>query len=174
RLGERIPIDGLIVEGRSHSDDSVITGESRQIAKAVGDSVLAGSINLDGPLLIRSSGSGDQTRWAQICRSVREALGQSSRTQRIADRLGGAFVPLVLTLAGLTLAYWAVRQPFDLAMLSALSVLVVACPCAVGLAAPLAHSLGIGQLARHGCLVRNPGALEALAGARPLAFDKTR
>ena len=173
RPGERIPIDGLIVEGRSHCDDSVITGESRQIAKAVGATVLAGSINLDGPLLIRSSGSGGESRWAQICRSVREALRQSSRTQRIADRLVGAFVPIVLVLAAVTLIYWAQRLPLDQALLTALSVLVVACPCAVGLAAPMAHSLGIGQLARHGCLVRNPGALEALAGARLIAFDKT-
>jgi Cu2+-exporting ATPase len=173
RPGERIPIDGIIVEGCSHSDDSVITGESRQIAKAVGDAVLAGSINLDGPLLIRSSGSGGESRWAQICRSVREALRQSSRTQRIADRLVGAFVPMVLALAGMTLIYWAQRLPLDQALLTALSVLVVACPCAVGLAAPMAHSLGIGQLARHGCLVRSPGALEALAGARLMAFDKT-
>jgi P-type Cu2+ transporter len=173
RPGERIPIDGLIVEGLSHCDDSVITGESRQIAKAVGATVLAGSMNLDGPLLIRSSVSGDASRWAQICRSVREALRQSSRTQRIADRLVGAFVPIVLAMAGMTLIYWAQRQPLDQALLTALSVLVVACPCAVGLAAPMAHSLGIGQLARHGCVVRNPAALEALAGACLIAFDKT-
>jgi P-type Cu2+ transporter len=171
--GERIPIDGLIVEGRSHTDESVITGESRQIAKSVGTSVLAGSINLDGPLLVRSSGAGGESRWAQICRSVRDALRQSSRTQRIADRIVGAFVPIVLALAGITLAYWAQRLPLDQAMLTALSVLVVACPCAVGLAAPMAHSLGIGQLARHGCLVRSPGALEALASTRLIAFDKT-
>ena len=171
--GERIPVDGLIVEGYSHTDEAVITGESRQVAKAVGGAVLAGSINLDGPLLIRSSGSGGESRWAQICRSVRDALRQSSRTQRIADRLVGAFVPIVLALAGMTLAYWVLRLPIDQAMLTALSVLVVACPCAVGLAAPMAHSLGIGQLARHGCLVRSPGALEALAGTRLIAFDKT-
>ncbi|HUE10838.1 MAG TPA: cation-translocating P-type ATPase, partial [Steroidobacteraceae bacterium] len=171
--GERIPVDGLIVEGRSHTDEAVITGESRPVAKAVGALVLAGSINLDGPLLIESSGPGGESRWAQICRSVRETLGRSSRTQRIADRLVGAFVPLILALAAITLLYWAQRLPLDQAMLRALSVLVVACPCAVGLAAPMAHSLGIGQLARHGCLVRSPGALEALAGTRVIAFDKT-
>jgi Cu2+-exporting ATPase len=171
--GERIPVDGLIVEGRSHTDEAVITGESRQIAKAVGAAVLAGSINLDGPLLIRSSGSGGESRWAQICRSVREALRQSSRTQRIADRVVGAFVPIVLAVAAMTLVYWLHRLPLDQAMLTALSVLVVACPCAVGLAAPMAHSLAIGQLARHGCLVRSPGALEALAATRLIAFDKT-
>jgi Cu2+-exporting ATPase len=173
RPGERIPVDGLIVEGRSHTDDSVITGESRQIAKAVGAAVLAGSINLDGPLLIRSSGAGSESRWAQICRSVGEALRHSSRTQRITDRVVGAFVPMVLVLAGITLAYWAQRVPLDQAMLTALSVLVVACPCAVGLAAPMAHSLGIGQLARYGCLVRSPDALESLARTGLIAFDKT-
>ncbi|MGC1523231.1 MAG: cation-translocating P-type ATPase [Steroidobacteraceae bacterium] len=171
--GERIPVDGLIVEGRSHTDDAVITGESRQVAKGIGAAVLAGSINLDGPLLIRSSGSGGESRWAQICRSVRDALGQSSRTQRLADRVVGVFVPAVLALAAMTLVYWVQRLPLDQAMLTALSVLVVACPCAVGLAAPMAHSLGIGQLARHGCLVRSPGALEALADTRLIAFDKT-
>jgi Cu2+-exporting ATPase len=87
--------------------------------------------------------------------------------------LVGAFVPVVLALAGMTLVYWVQRLPLDQAMLTALSVLVVACPCAVGLAAPMAHSLGIGQLARHGCLVRSPGALEALACTRLIAFDKT-
>jgi Cu2+-exporting ATPase len=171
--GERIPVDGLIVEGRSHTDEAVITGESRQIAKAAGAAVLAGSINLDGPLLIESSGSGGESRWAQICRSVRETLQRSSRTQRIADRLVGAFVPIVLAVAAITLGFWAQRLPLDQAMLIALSVLVVACPCAVGLAAPMAHSLGIGQLARHGCQVRSPGALEALARTRLIAFDKT-
>jgi Cu2+-exporting ATPase len=171
--GERIPVDGLIVEGRSHTDDAVITGESRQVAKGVGAAVLAGSINLDGPLLIRSSGSGGESRWAQICRSVRDALGQSSRTQRLADRVVGVFVPIVLAIAAMALVYWVQRLPLDQAMLTALSVLVVACPCAVGLAAPMAHSLGIGQLARQGCLVRSPGALEALAGTRLIAFDKT-
>jgi len=124
-------------------------------------------------LLIRSSGAGGESRWAQICQSVRDALRQSSRTQRIADRLVGAFVPIVLALAGMTLIYWVQRLPLDQAMLAALSVLVVACPCAVGLAAPMAHSLGIGQLARHGCLVRSPSALEALACTRLIAFDKT-
>ena len=111
--GERIPVDGLIVEGRSHTDEAVITGESRQIAKAAGAAVLAGSINLDGPLLIESSGSGGESRWAQICRSVRETLQRSSRTQRIADRLVGAFVPIVLAVAAITLGFWAQRLPLD-------------------------------------------------------------
>lgn len=173
RPGERIPVDGVVTEGESHTDEAVITGESRQVAKSVGSPVIAGSINLDGPLLIQSSGAGTATRWAQICRSVRDALVKRSPTQRIADRVVGASVPFVLALGGLTMLYWAQWLPLERALLFGLAVLVVACPCAVGLAAPLATSLGIGRLARCGCLVRDPGALEALARTRLLAFDKT-
>ncbi len=173
RPSERIPVDGVVLEGESNTDEAVITGESRQVAKSVGSTVIAGSINLDGPLLIQCSGAGTATRWAQICRSVRDALSRRSPTQRLADRVVGASVPLVLVLGGLTIVYWAQSLPFDRALLIGLSVLVVACPCAVGLAAPMATSLGIGRLARSGCLVRDPGALEALAGTRLLAFDKT-
>jgi P-type Cu2+ transporter len=173
RPGERIPVDGVVTEGESHTDEAVITGESRQVTKSVGSPVIAGSINLDGPLLIQSSSAGTATRWAQICRSVRDALVRRSPTQRIADRVVGVFVPIVLILGGVTALYWGQRLPFDRALLVGLAVLVVACPCAVGLAAPLATSLGIGRLARCGCLVRDPGVLEALARTRLLAFDKT-
>jgi Cu2+-exporting ATPase len=173
RPGERIPIDGSIVEGWSHADEAVMTGESHPIEKSPGSAVIAGSINLEGPLLVRSSGAGNATRWAQICRSVREALLRRSPSQRLADRIVGVFVPLVLFLGAGTAAAWSQYLPFDRALLIGLSVLVVACPCAVGLAAPMASSLGIGLLARHGCLVRDPAALEALARTHQVAFDKT-
>jgi P-type Cu2+ transporter len=173
RPGERIVVDGVVVEGESHTDEAVMTGESRKITKAVGSPVIAGSINLDGPLLIRSSGPGPTTRWAQICRSVRETLARRSPVQRMAEHLVGAFVPFVLALGILTGLYWAQELALDRALLVGLSVLVVACPCAVGLAAPLATSIGIGRLARLGCLVRDPGALEVLARTHQLAFDKT-
>jgi len=117
RPGERIPADGVVVEGLSHADEAVITGESRQVAKRAGSSVIAGSINIDGPLLIQSSGAGSATRWAQICRSVRDALSRRSPMQRIADRVVGISVPVVLILGGLTVAYWAQLIPFDRALL---------------------------------------------------------
>jgi P-type Cu2+ transporter len=173
RPGQRIAVDGVIIEGASHADEAVITGESRPVEKGPRSAVIAGSINMDGPLLIRTSGSGTATRWAQICRSVREALTRKSPIQRLADRAVAAAVPGVLLLGALTVAYWAHWLPLDRAMLMGIAVLVVACPCAVGLAAPLATSLGIGRLARHGCLVRDASALEALARVRLLAFDKT-
>jgi P-type Cu2+ transporter len=173
RPGERIPLDGTVVEGESHADEAVITGESRLVPKSVGSPVIAGSINMDGPLFIRSTRAGMDTRWAQICRSVRDALTRRTPTQRLADHVVGIFVPLVLSLGALTALYWVQWLPFDRALLIGLAVLVVACPCAVGLAAPLATALGIGRLARRGCLVREPGALEQLARTRLLAFDKT-
>ncbi|MEH2527103.1 MULTISPECIES: heavy metal translocating P-type ATPase [unclassified Bradyrhizobium] len=173
RPGERIPVDGVVKEGGSHTNEAVITGESRQIAKDVGSHVFAGSINLDGPLLIQSSGVANATRWAQICRSVRDALIRRSPSQRLADNIVGVFVPIILVLGIGASVYWAQHLPFDRAFLIGLAVLVVACPCAVGLAAPMATSLGIGRLARHGCLLRDPAALEALARMRLIAFDKT-
>lgn len=138
-----------------------------------GSSVIAGSLNIDGPLLIETSVPGDETRWAQICRSVRAALSTRSPTERMADRVAGVFVLMVLALACGTALYWSQRLTFDRALLVGLAVLVVACPCAMGLAAPLATSLGIGRLARRGCLVRDPAALELLAQAELVAFDKT-
>jgi P-type Cu2+ transporter len=173
RPGERIPVDGVVIEGESHADEAVITGESRHVVKGIGSPVTAGSINIDGPLLIQSGGAGTATRWAQICRLVRDVLIRRSPIQRIADRVVAFSVPLVLALGALTVIYWTQWLTFDRALLVGLAVLVVACPCAVGLAAPLATSLGVGRLARCGCLVREPGALEALARARRLAFDKT-
>jgi P-type Cu2+ transporter len=173
RPSERIPVDGVILEGESFTDEAVITGESRQVAKGVGSPVIAGSINTDGSLLIRSCGAANATRWAQICRSVRDALGRRSPIHQVAERVVGIFVPAVLLLGAATVLYWAQRLSFDHALLAGLAVLVVACPCAVGLAAPLAISLGIGRLARCGCLVRDPASLEALARVRLLAFDKT-
>ena len=173
RPGERIAVDGVIVNGASHIDEAVITGESRPVEKDVGSPVIAGSVNIEGLLLIRSTGSGTATRWAQICRSVRDALMQRSPVQRLGDAAVAVAVPGVLVLGALTVAYWSHWQPFDRALLMGVAVLVVACPCAVGLAAPLATSLGIGQLARRGCLVRDASVLEALARARLVAFDKT-
>jgi P-type Cu2+ transporter len=173
RPGERIPVDGIVLEGESFTDEGVITGESRQVAKGIGSAAMPGSINIDGPLLIRSSGPANATRWAQICRSVRDALARRSPIHQVADRVVGIFVPAVLVLGAATVLYWAERLSFEHALLAGLAVLVVACPCAVGLSAPLAISLGIGRLARCGCLVRDPAALEALARVRLLAFDKT-
>lgn len=173
RPGERIAVDGIVVEGASSVVEAMITGESRPLSKAPGAAVLAGSINYEGSLLIRSSGSGTETRWAQIARIIRQALSQPSHAQRLADKIAGAFVPAVLVLAAITVLVWAQRTSVDQALLTGLTVLVVACPCGLGLAGALATTLGIGHLAQRGCLVRGGQILEALAGIRAIAFDKT-
>jgi P-type Cu2+ transporter len=173
RPGERIPVDGVVVEGSSHVDEAVVTGESRPVAKEPSSPALAGSINHEGALLIRSTAAGTTTRWARIARSVRQALAQPSNAQRLADRIAGAFVPAVLVLAVLTVFFWARWTPFDEALLAGLAVLVVACPCGLGLAGALATTLGIGRLAQWSCLVRGGQVLETLAAVRVVAFDKT-
>ncbi len=173
RPGERIGVDGVVVEGASHVGEAILTGESTPVAKHPGASVLAGSVNHEGPLLIEARNSGAASYWMHIARRVREALGRRSRIERLAERAAGIFVPIVLGLALVTTLYWADSIPFGQAMLNGLAVLVVACPCALGLAAPLATSIGIGQLARRGCLVRDGDMIESLALVQTIAFDKT-
>ncbi len=143
------------------------------MAKHPGASVLAGSVNHEGPLLIEARNNGAASYWMHMARLVREALARRSRTEQLAERAAGIFVPIVLGLALITTLYWAGRVPFGEAMLYGLAVLVVACPCALGLAAPLATSIGIGQLARRGCLVRGGDVIESLASVQTIAFDKT-
>ena len=173
RPGERIGVDGVVVEGASYVGEAVVTGESSPLAKQPGATVLAGSLNHDGPLVIMTHGDGTASRWMSITRSVREALGRRSRAERLAERVAGAFVPAVLALALATLIYWSKRAPSGEALLHGLAVLVVACPCALGLAAPLATSIGIGSLARRGCVARSGDVLESLALVGTIAFDKT-
>jgi Cu2+-exporting ATPase len=173
RPGERFPVDGVVQEGASHADEAVITGESRAVAKSAGSAVIAGSINLDGSLLIGVTRAGAATRWAQICRAVRESITRKSPAQRVVDQVAGAFVPVVLVLAVATMLAWLGSASFERALLAGLAVLVVACPCGLGLAAGLAGSLGIARLASRGCLVRGGGVLEALARVRAVAIDKT-
>jgi Cu2+-exporting ATPase len=132
RRGERVTVDGVVVEGSSHVDEAVITGESRPVSKAPGSAALAGSINHEGALLIRTTGAASATRWAQIARSVRQALAQRSAAQRLADRIAGAFVPAVLVLSGLTVFFWARWTPFDEALLTGLAVLCWSSPTRAG------------------------------------------
>lgn len=173
RPGERFPVDGVVRDGVSRANEAVITGESRAVEKSTGSAVIAGSINLEGPLLIEVSRAGSATHWAQICRAVRQSLAQKSPTQRIVDQVAGAFVPIVIILSALTTLGWLQSAPFEEALLAGLAVLVVACPCGLGLAAGLAGSLGIARLANRGCLVRGGGVLESLARVTTIAIDKT-
>lgn len=171
--GERLPVDGVVIEGRSECDESVLTGQSGPQPKAPGTGVVAGSLNGAGLLLVRATAPGLATRWVQIGRMVREALASRTLVSERIDRLAAAFIPAVLLLALATAWFWHVRAGLDAALLTGLAVLVVACPCSLGLAAPLASVLAIGQAAQRGVLVRSGSALERLAGLRGIAFDKT-
>lgn len=171
--GERIPADGVVLAGHSECDESVLTGQPEPCPKSQGDRVHGGSLNLWGRLVLRACVPGDQTRWVRIARLVREALGQKSLLGEAVDRVAAWFLPLVLLLALGTFWYWSDRVGPDQGLLAALSVLLVACPCALGLAGPLATSLGIARAAQRGVLIRGAGVLERLGRLRALAFDKT-
>jgi len=145
RPGERVPVDGIVLEGFSFADESILTGENRPVRKYEGDLVLAGSINQKGSLLIECGALGAATQWGLLCKSVREALSHPSSIQRLADNVASIFVPIVLAITILTIIYWQSQVPLDQALLNGLAVLVVACPCALGLAAPLATALGLGH-----------------------------
>ncbi len=171
--GERIAVDGVVLQGRAYVDEAVISGDNRLIDKGPGAHVVAGSVSTDGHLWVRCEAVGADTRWGRICRAVRRALSARSPLQGAADHIAAASVPIVLAVAGGVMLYGASRLALESAFLSALAVLVVACPCALGLATPLATALGVARLARQGCVVRDGSVLETLARIRTIVFDKT-
>ena len=174
RPGERIPVDGRIVEGRSHVDESMLTGESRPLARDPGSRVTGGSINGEGLLTIETTATGAQTVLARIIERVEQANLAKAPIQRQVDRVSAVFVPVVLVIAVLTLAGWGLAgNGWDQALIHAISVLVIACPCALGLATPAAIMAGTGVAARHGILIRDAVALEAAHALQVIAFDKT-
>ncbi|MEJ6608970.1 MAG: heavy metal translocating P-type ATPase [Paracoccaceae bacterium] len=171
--GERIAVDGVIIEGYSDVNEASITGESSPAAKKPGSLVSAGCINLSGVLILECSTPASESTWAIISRSLRESLKSPTSIQQLADRWASIFVPGVLALAIGTFLVWSVDHPFSQSMTVSLAVLVVACPCALGLAAPLATTIGISLLAERGCLIRDGAVLEVLATTKGVAFDKT-
>ena len=175
RPGERIPADGTLTEGRTSVDESMLTGESMPVPKQPGDPVTGGSVNLSGVFLCRIERTGEETMIARIIALVREAQGSRPPIARLADTVSGFFVWLVIGIALLTFAVWffAAGQPFPTALGFALSVLVIACPCALGLATPIALIAGIGRGARAGILIKSGTALETAGKVTVVAFDKT-
>ncbi len=171
--GERIAIDGVVTEGRSHCDETILTGQAEPQPKAPGALVHAGSLNGNGLLLVRATAPGTDTRWIEISRQVRRALAGKSMAGVTVDRVAAVFIPAVLLLAVATAWFWVERGQSANAWFAGLAVLVVACPCSLGLAAPMAHTLAIGQAAQRGLLIRGGGVLEKLARLHGVAFDKT-
>ncbi len=174
RAGERIPVDGTIAEGAAEIDEAMVTGESLPVARAGGDAVVAGTVNLTGHLVVVTGAVGAETTLARIIRMVESAQASKAPVQRQVDRISAVFVPVVMAIALVTLLGWlAAGAGIETAAVCAVSVLVIACPCALGLATPTAILAGTGVAARHGILVRDAAALERAAAVTRVVFDKT-
>ena len=175
RPGERVPVDGMVIEGRSSIDESMLTGESMPVNKGIGSEVIGGTINKQGRLVAEATHVGAETALAQIIRLVQQAQGSKAPIQRIADQVSGVFVPVVIGLALLTLIGWLVigQVTFTEAMLNTIAVLVIACPCALGLATPTAVMVGTGRGAEMGILFKNSESLENAHRLNAITLDKT-
>ncbi|MCU1741869.1 MULTISPECIES: heavy metal translocating P-type ATPase [unclassified Pseudomonas] len=172
--GERFPVDGEVVEGRSHADEALISGESLPVPKQPGDPVTGGAINGEGRLLVKTRALGAETVLARIIRLVEDAQAGKAPIQKLVDKVSQVFVPTVLLLALATLiGWWLHGAPLEIALINAVAVLVIACPCALGLATPTAIMAGTGVAARHGILIKDAEALERAHEVSAVVFDKT-
>jgi copper-transporting P-type ATPase V len=173
RPGEKIPVDGEIVEGASAVDESMLTGESVPVDKGPGDRVAGATINAHGVLTVRATAVGADTALAQIVRLVEEAQGTQAPVQRLADRISAVFVPVVLAVAAVTFAAWALSGEATAGLVAAVAVLIIACPCALGLATPTAIMVGTGRGAAMGVLIKGGEVLERSKRIDTVVFDKT-
>ncbi|WP_313740951.1 heavy metal translocating P-type ATPase [Pseudomonas sp.] len=172
--GERFPVDGEVLEGHSHADEALISGESLPVPKQPGDRVTGGAINGEGRLIVRTQALGAESVLARIIRLVEDAQAAKAPIQKLVDRVSQVFVPAVLVLALLTLlGWWLSGAALDVALINAVAVLVIACPCALGLATPAAIMAGTGVAARHGILIKDADALERAHAVDRVVFDKT-
>jgi Cu+-exporting ATPase len=176
RPGEKVPVDGVVVEGRSSIDESMVTGESMPVTKAAGASVIGGTVNQTGALVITAQKVGSETMLAQIVQLVAQAQRSRAPIQRLADRVSGYFVPAVIAVAVLAFLAWAFFGPeprLSYGLVAAVTVLIIACPCALGLATPMSIMVGVGRGAGAGVLIKNAEALERLEKVDTLVVDKT-
>ncbi|PZU48665.1 MAG: haloacid dehalogenase [Sphingomonas sp.] len=176
RPGEKVPVDGVVEEGRSTLDESLVTGESMPVSRAVGEKVIAGTLNQTGALVIRAEGLGADTMLSRIVQMVADAQRSRAPIQRLADQVAGWFVPVVILIALIAFAAWGIWGPeprFAHGLVAAVAVLIIACPCALGLATPMSIMVGVGRGAQLGVLVRNAEALERMEKVDTLVVDKT-
>jgi len=172
--GERFPVDGEVIEGQSHADEALISGESLPVPKQPGDPVTGGAINGEGRLLVRTLALGAESVLARIIRLVEDAQAAKAPIQKLVDKVSQIFVPTVLLIALATLiGWWLYGAPMETALINAVAVLVIACPCALGLATPTAIMAGTGVAARHGILIKDAEALERAHAVSSVVFDKT-
>lgn len=172
RPGDKVPVDGRVLEGHSELSEAMLTGEAQPVVKQAGDRVVAGTVNGQGALVVQVEQLGQDTALAKIIHLVEMAQGSKAPIQCLADRIVPWFVAATLGLATVTFLFW-LRQDFDTALLAATSVLIITCPCAFGLATPMGIAVSVGQGARNGLLVKNGGAIEGLANISHVVFDKT-
>ncbi len=176
RPGERIPVDGVVFEGKSHVDESMLTGESMPVAKTINDKVVGGTLNTQGSFLMRATGIGEDTALAHIIDMVRKAQSSKPQIGRLVDKVASIFVPVVILIALVSLATWYLIGPeprLTYAIVSAMTVLVIACPCALGLATPISIMVGVGRAAELGVLIRNGEALQSASQLDTIVLDKT-
>ncbi|WP_219062557.1 cation-translocating P-type ATPase [Pseudomonas sp. UMAB-08] len=172
--GERFPVDGEVIDGQSHADEALISGESLPVPKQPGDKVTGGAINGEGRLLVKTRALGAETVLARIIRLVEDAQAGKAPIQKLVDKVSQVFVPTVLVIAVFTLAGWLLAgAPLETALINAVAVLVIACPCALGLATPTAIMAGTGVAARYGILIKDAEALERAHEVTAIVFDKT-
>ncbi len=174
--GDKIPVDGIITEGNSSVDESMITGEPIPVDKSQGDQVSSGTINGNRSFLMRAEKVGNDTLLSQIVRMVNDASRSRAPIQKLADRVSGYFVPIVVVISIITFAAWAIWGPepaYVYALVNAIAVLIIACPCALGLATPMSIMVGVGQGAKNGVLIKNAEALEKMDKVDTLIVDKT-
>jgi heavy metal translocating P-type ATPase len=171
--GEYIPLDGVIEYGETSINEAILTGESVPRSKSHGDEVFAGTVNIDGAVTIRTTVESEETVHARIVRLMEEAQQTRSPLQKMVDRIAGIFIPLVIGAAGVTFTVWFFIASFDIALMYALAVLVVACPCALGIGSPIAAAVAIGRAAANGILVKSAGVVERVGKTEVAVFDKT-
>ena len=176
RPGEKVPVDGEITEGRSSLDESMVTGESMPVTKEAGAKVIGGTLNASGGFVMRAEKIGSETMLARIVQMVAEAQRSRAPIQRLADQVSGWFVPAVIAVAVLAFAAWSMWGPeprFAYGLVAAVAVLIIACPCALGLATPMSIMVGVGRGAQAGVLIRDAEALERMEKIDTLVVDKT-
>ncbi len=174
RPGEKVPVDGVITEGRTALDESMLTGESNPVEKGAGDTVIGATLNKTGSFIFRATQVGRDTTLARIVQLVEDAQGTKAPIQRLADTISGYFVPIILILAAVTFGVWLIVGPsLTFALTTAIAVLIIACPCALGLATPTAIMVGTGKAAEYGILIRGGEALEQARRINTIVLDKT-
>src|SRR5262245_58569687 len=176
RPGEKVPIDGVIIDGKSNIDESMITGEPMPVSKEAGDKVIGATVNQTGSFLMRGERIGSETVLAQVVQMVADAQRSRAPIQKLADTVSGYFVPAVIAIAIVTFVVWSIVGPapaMSYGLVNAVSVLIIACPCALGLATPMSIMVGVGRAAQAGILVKNAQAIEVTEKVTQLVTDKT-